>query len=125
MEPVERLLELLRDDLRTGFAQVNARLDVLNGQTRQHGEHIAKLEERTTGFLASDSATDIQLQDLTRDFAAHRARCPFEANPGGSSEFIQSRRKELAVIGTIAAAAAFLATEIGPLIVKMIFHEAP
>lgn len=41
-------LEALQRTVDRGFSELNGRLDVMNGQVRDHGESIAVLEDRDT-----------------------------------------------------------------------------
>lgn len=52
-----RALDAVRDEMRHGFGGINARLDMLNGQTRRHGESIAVLR-------TEDDAQDVALEGI-------------------------------------------------------------
>jgi hypothetical protein len=67
-EDMARGFQSLRDDAQRGFSGVHGRLDVLNGKTARHGEHIAVLQRESVILSASDEAQEVAIGDISNGF---------------------------------------------------------
>lgn len=63
------LLELIHKDMTIGFEGVHRRLDMLNGQTRKHGEQIAVLENQHHQVI-------FDIETLDKHIEEHQILCP-------------------------------------------------
>jgi ABC-type transporter Mla subunit MlaD len=65
VQQLERHIDALRGEMREGFRGVNARLDTLNGQTRQHGERLAVAEAQYAAVVARLETHDDGIADVS------------------------------------------------------------
>lgn len=74
---MDNTLHVILQEMRTGFETVNKRLDQINGTVRRHSEQLAVIESQ---------GLDDRLDEMSEQFIAHRARCPFDAGvvPGSA-----------------------------------------
>jgi hypothetical protein len=98
------ILELIHSDVKEGFAQVNLRLDALNGRVRTHGEKIAVLDHAQNGFAH-------RLEDVDRHITEHQLMCPALQN---ANEIKKAQNKRASIVAAIASGVTIGLTEVLP-----------
>lgn len=89
---MDHISEMILEEMRTGFAQVNERLDRINGTVRRHGEQIAVLEKQADNAEDTALRNEGKIDKMNHEFLVHRAKCPFDAGastiPGTSDDAV-------------------------------------
>ncbi len=114
-----RAVANLRDDMREGFRGINARFDVLNGQTRKHGESLAVVRHDVDSLTGRDDAQDVAIEAISNGFARIEAMVKSvtkEATTEAVSERVPSK-KAMAGYSSVAATAAVALIEIARAVV--------
>ena len=87
----------IREDVRAVGAQINARLDQLNGQTRKHGEAIVVLQTQYAGLAARSDTHDEVIDDVSERHTALAAMVTRQR------EEFQAALQQAAKVGTAQA----------------------
>lgn len=87
----------IREDVRAVGAQINARLDQLNGQTRKHGEAIVVLQTQYAGLVARYDTHDEAIDDISERHAR------FAATVEQQRREFQAALQQAAKVGTAQA----------------------
>ena len=95
---MDRWLASLRDEMKVGFEGVNRRLDTMNVKVIEHAETIAGLR---AGCSLTGSLIE-QVRDLSETIAAHRARCPYDAQGDITATAARARWTNAQLAGGVA-----------------------
>lgn len=127
---MDRILQLLRDEMRDGFGRVTEQLGKMNDTVMEHGTQIAVLESTLRTQVESLKATTVELDYLGENFNQHRARCPFDRQGLGftigehaelSRQAMEGMpKKQVAVAGGIGALVATVLVEVIPFVLRVV-----